>query len=243
MTVEGFAIKQPTQQAEPVLDDLGSAEEVTGGDECFGQHGVGVRAARFRPQPTVVGRQRTDPGDGIGEQVTGWTVARVDCQHLGSAERGEGHRTTMRRPPRHAVVEVRQTAVAHPLLGGAASSCPKRPDGSAPTVLDSSSTVPSTVHGASVPRATGHTLGLGKETKGGPPELAHRVAVLGLAHDDDQQAGDIVGAIAVTAPRFGVLGVLEDPDAVTHRQHVGERRQPHDDTAEGAVTSRVPSAS
>lgn len=55
MTVEGFAIKQPTQQAEPVLDDLGSAEEVTGGDQCFGQHGIGVRAARFRPQPTVVG--------------------------------------------------------------------------------------------------------------------------------------------------------------------------------------------
>ena len=42
---------------------------------------------------------------------------------------------------------------------------------------------------------------------------------------------------------IGVVGVLEDPDAVAHRQHVGERRQPHDDTAERAVTSSVPSAS
>ena len=85
-----------------------SVEKVTGSNERLGKRGVGVRETWFGPGPAVIRRQRADARDGIGEQVTGSTMAKICRQHLGGAERRERHRTTMRRPLHQAVVEVRQ---------------------------------------------------------------------------------------------------------------------------------------
>ena len=55
---------------------------------------------------------------------------------------------------------------------------------------------------------------------------------------DDEGAGVVVGAVAVLMTRFGVVGVLEHPDAVGQRQDMTEGRQRHDVTAaRDAVTS------
>ena len=62
---------------------------------------------------------------------------------------------------------------------------------------------------------------------------------LRLAHDDDERAGDIVGAVAVLNAGRCVQGVLEDADIVAQPQQMAERgrREP-----QLATRTRTPAA-
>jgi hypothetical protein len=72
--------------------------------------------------------------------------------------------------------------------------------------------VPSTVDAPTVADPTAHPFGVIEETEADAGERVQRRPRTRLAHDRDQQPGDVVGAVAVLASRHGVVGVLEHPD-------------------------------
>ena len=98
--------------------------------------------------------------------------------------------------------------------------------------------VPSTVCRPTVPDPGGGILGRGNKTERHVGEFAERMTPTRFTYCDDQQPGEIIGAVSVVTSGFGVLGMLEHPDAITHGQDVAERWQGHGDTDRLVVTSR-----
>lgn len=71
-------------------------EPVAGGDERFGQHGVGVEQARFRPRPRHRPVRPAHDGGDVRQEFPRRLVVGLGAQHLGRAQRGEAHRAPRR---------------------------------------------------------------------------------------------------------------------------------------------------
>jgi hypothetical protein len=114
-----------------------------------------------------------------------------------------------------------------PFVVSDTGGCPERPDAASPTVLDAAAAVPPPVGAPAVADPAGDALGVGQEPEAHPPEFGQLASGVRLSDDGDQQPRHVVGAISLLASRFGVIGMLEDPDRVAHRQHVAPRRKHH----------------
>ena len=132
-----------------------------------------------RPAGSVTGRSIIV--DRVGQQRRAPSVARIDGEHLGGAERGERHRSRPWRTLLGAVVEVRPALLAHPLLRSAPRGRAERPHAAAPAVLDAAPAVPSTSGGPPIPDLRRSTpCDSARNRKAVPAELERRAVGLGL---------------------------------------------------------------
>jgi hypothetical protein len=122
------------------------------------------------------------------------------------------------------VIEVRPCAIWRIHSSGAeVRGGAERPHAAAPAVLDAVAVVPAPVGVTAVAGPARDALGVDQEPQGVRASSRTARPGPGFADDDDQQPGHVVGAVAVLERGAGVVGVLEHPDRVAHRQHVIER--------------------
>ena len=120
---------------------------------------------------------------------------------------------------------------AHPVLRCSACRGAERPQAATPAVVDAVPALPAAVRrragSAFGPSCSATARGIGT-----PFDRARAPPGCGRARERRRSATarHVIGAVAVLMAWFGVVGVLEHPDLVAHRQHVAERRQRHDAT-------------
>ncbi len=164
------------------------------------------------------------------------SVPLVVVGHLDRSERREGHRPSVGGTLRRPVIEVRDRAGAHRILGSAACCGAERPQAPTPTVLDAVTSVPAPPGVAAIADPAVHVLRLRQESKRRTTQVPNRLAVCRFPNGDDEQPGDVVGAVPLFSTRFAVVSVFEHPDPVAHRHHVCERGQCHDGTGRREAT-------
>ena len=152
-------------------------------------------------------------------------VARAHGEHLGRAERGEGHRPRRRRPLLEPALERRHRALAHPVVAAPVRAAVPNAHIARP---QQSSTPRRSCHrpsgGAPVAHLAVDALGVDEEPVGEPGEIDDGGVVPRLAARGHEHPGHVVGAVAVPDPWLGELGVLERADRVAHRDDVVEAR-------------------
>ena len=201
VTVDGLAVQQPASSARPSVDDVRSAEQRAGGEQRLGQHGVGVgsrgsghgQPASAPSGPIVV--------DGVGEQRRG-AVGGAGRRRAPRRRRGRrrpspgGHGERCSTP----CSKYDERALAHPVARApGAAAVPKRPDAPTPAVLDAAAVRPAARRptagsgsGRSTPWASARNRNAVAAELDAPAWLG-----VGSRGDDDQQAGHVVGAVAV----------------------------------------------
>ena len=99
-------------------------------------------------------------------------MAGFDSEQLGGSERGERHRPPMRGPLSGGVFEVRDGTAAHPLVGRRAGRAAEGPCAATPAILDTATTVPSSLRVLPVARAPCDTLRFDEKPKADTCELS-----------------------------------------------------------------------
>ncbi len=197
-------------------------QRLTADDQRLAQRCVRIAKTAFRPLPVLTG-SAGQPLQAVGEQAARGITVRASGEHVCRTDSSEGAGSDIDRAALCGEHEGGERPVADGLAGSASYCRPQPSDRATPHVVRSRGVEPSSRDRHAVMDLAVRRHGALQEAQVHVGDALEFSGLVGLADDDGEGTGDVIGAVPVLEPRVSKVRVLVQADIRGHRQKVAVR--------------------